>query len=348
MSVPDRVILDTTVCKLREQLKKIRDRASQISEEDTKRVLITPLLQALQWDVFDIDEVRNEFRSQPQDNPVDYALFLNRTPCLFLEAKAINHSIDERKWVSQIVGYAATAGVEWCVLTNGDEYRFYNAHAPVDADKKLFKKVAISNAEQHRETVDTLDLISRERMGDKQINTLWQAHDVDSKVKTVLNELFQGDESLIRLIAKREPSLTQRDIRSSLQRVDIKVTFPVISHPPASSTPKVESTPELQNNVESGSQESRSNKRVTMKDLLVAGFLVAPVKLEAEYKKQTITAQVESDGSISFNGTSYPSPSAAGDAVTTGACNGWTFWSYRDQNGDLKSLHELRKRLKTP
>ncbi|MBF0628752.1 MAG: restriction endonuclease, partial [Magnetococcales bacterium] len=95
MSVNHRANLDTTIRKLREQLQKIQDRASPISEEDTKRVLITPLLQALQWDVLDIDEVRNEFRSQPQDNPVDYALFLNRTPCLFLEAKAINHSLDE-------------------------------------------------------------------------------------------------------------------------------------------------------------------------------------------------------------------------------------------------------------
>ncbi|MBF0185921.1 MAG: type I restriction enzyme HsdR N-terminal domain-containing protein, partial [Magnetococcales bacterium] len=158
-----KINLDAAVRSLREQINKIQDRGAQIGEEDTKRVLITPLLQALQWNVLDLDEVRNEFRSQPQDNPVDYALFLNRTPCLLLEAKSINHSIDERKWLSQIVGYAATAGVEWCVLTNGDEYRFYNAHAPVDVEHKLFKKIAISKADQHRETVDTLDLISKEQ-----------------------------------------------------------------------------------------------------------------------------------------------------------------------------------------
>ncbi|MBF0340758.1 MAG: type I restriction enzyme HsdR N-terminal domain-containing protein [Magnetococcales bacterium] len=304
------------------------------------------MLQALQWDVLDIDEVRNEFRSQPQDNPVDYALFLNRTPCLFLEAKAVNHSLDERKWLSQIVGYAATAGVEWCVLTNGDEYRFYNAHAPVDADQKLFKKVAISNAEQHRETVDVLDLISKERMGDKQINTLWQAHHVDSRVKVVLNELFQGDDSLIRLIAKREPSLTQGDIRNSLQRADIKVTFPILFSPPSLLTPKIDQKPVWQEIDSSGSQKSLSSKRVTMKDILDAGLLAVPARLEVEYKKRTLTALVEPDGTITFDGQSYLSPSAAGDSVTQGACNGWTFWNYRDRDGRLKRLDELRKALK--
>ncbi|MBF0612028.1 MAG: type I restriction enzyme HsdR N-terminal domain-containing protein [Magnetococcales bacterium] len=335
--------LDTTVRKLREQLQKIQGRSAPISEEDTKRVLITPLLQALRWDVLDIDEVRNEFRSQPQDNPVDYALFLNRTPCLFLEAKATNHSLDERKWLSQIVGYAATAGVEWCVLTNGDEYRFYNAHAPVDADRKLFKKVAISDADQHQETVDTLELISKERMADKQINTLWQAHHVDSRVKAVLNEILQGDESLIRLIAKREPSLTQGDIRNSLQRADIKVTFP---KSPLQTTPsslaKVNQKSEQKYDVPVTPVKSPA-RRITMKDILDAGLLVAPVKLEAEHKKQTHLAQVEPDGTITFNGQSYKTLSGAGDTVVL--CNGWTFWKYRDQNGQLKNLDELRKSL---
>lgn len=345
MSKNNNINLDAAIRRLREQLQKIQDRASPISEEDTKRVLITPLLQALQWNVLDLDEVRNEFRSQPQDNPVDYALFLNRTPCLFLEAKAINHSLEERKWLSQIVGYAATAGVEWCVLTNGDEYRFYNAHAPVDVEHKLFKKISISNTEQHRETVDTLDLISKDRMGDKQINTLWQAHHVDSKVKTVLNALFQGDDSLIRLIAKREPSLSQGDIRSSLQRADVRVTFP-ITFVAAAPSPKMETRSAQERDDIPGDPADQANKRITMKDILEAGLVFAPVKLEAAYKRRTRTAQIEADGTITFDGQSYPSPSAAGAAVMQAkSCNGWVFWSYRDQNGQLKTLDVLRKAM---
>ncbi|MBF0123924.1 MAG: type I restriction enzyme HsdR N-terminal domain-containing protein [Magnetococcales bacterium] len=343
MEANHRTNLDSTIRTLREQLQKIQNRTSPISEEDTKRVLITPLLQALRWNILDIDEVRNEFRSQPQDNPVDYALFLNRAPCLFLEAKAINHSIDERKWLSQIVGYAATAGVEWCVLTNGDEYRFYNAHAPVDVGNKLFKKVTISNAAQHKDTVEVLDLISKDRMTDKQINILWQAHHVDSRVKIALNEILQGDESLIRLIAKREPSLTQGDIRSSLQRADVRVTFPMLlSQPPSPPIPQTDSKQEENINYSNNYTKS-STKRPAVKDFLDAGLIVLPAHIEAEYKKRVMTASVRQDGSILFNGSLYPTPSAAGAAaVQRQSCNGWAFWSYRDSSGQLKTLSELR------
>ena len=36
------------------------------------------------------------------------------------------------------MGYAIVAGVEWVVLTDGNEYRIYNTHAPVPVAEKLF------------------------------------------------------------------------------------------------------------------------------------------------------------------------------------------------------------------
>jgi hypothetical protein len=63
---------------------------------------------------------------------------LLREPRLFIETKALDQDLTNRKWASQIMGYAATAGVKWCVLTDGDEYRLLNAMAEVDVDEKLF------------------------------------------------------------------------------------------------------------------------------------------------------------------------------------------------------------------
>jgi hypothetical protein len=67
----------------------------RISEQDTKRILITPAVEALGWDILDSDEVRNECRHNAADNP-DYALFLNRSPVLFIEAKPLGHALDDR------------------------------------------------------------------------------------------------------------------------------------------------------------------------------------------------------------------------------------------------------------
>ena len=83
-----------------ERIARLRERSTRISEEDTKRVLITPVIEALGWAIYDTEEVRNEYRHASNDNPVDYALFLNRTPVLFVEAKALGQGLDDRKCVN--------------------------------------------------------------------------------------------------------------------------------------------------------------------------------------------------------------------------------------------------------
>jgi len=138
--------------------------------------------------------------------------------------------LSDRKWISQVLGYATVVGVEWCVLTNGDEYRLYNAHAPVDVEQKLFRVVRISDSDQEEYILETLDLLSKEKMDDNLLNVLWKAHFIDRHVSRALGELLQNDDaSLIRLIRKRTPELTPSDIRESLKRADIRIDFPVVS-----------------------------------------------------------------------------------------------------------------------
>src|SRR5215211_9246860 len=115
-----------------------------INEQNTKAALIDPVLRALGWDVEDVEEVHREYKLKTADNPVDYALLVLRTPRLFIEAKALGENLDDRRWAGQMLGYASVAGVEWVVLTDGDEYRIYNSHAAVPVDEKLFRAVRIS------------------------------------------------------------------------------------------------------------------------------------------------------------------------------------------------------------
>src|SRR5690242_16203950 len=129
--------LTLAIDEIRDRIRMTLDDGVLASEEDTKRAFITPLIEALGWDIRLLSEVRNEYRYKPQDNPADYALFLNRTPCLFVEAKALGITLDDRKWIVQAINYANAAGVDWCVLTNGDEWRIYKVHAQVEAEQKL-------------------------------------------------------------------------------------------------------------------------------------------------------------------------------------------------------------------
>jgi hypothetical protein len=72
--------LTSALPKLRKRIQKIHNRNENIGEQNTKAALIDPLLAALGWDVEDIDEVSREYRRKSQDNPVDYALFMLRSP----------------------------------------------------------------------------------------------------------------------------------------------------------------------------------------------------------------------------------------------------------------------------
>lgn len=340
--------LAATVSELGETIQRIKRRRESIGEQNTRAILIEPLLAALGWNIRDLNEVRREYRHTPQDNPVDYALFILRSPCLFVEAKDLDTDLEDRRWVSQVLGYATVVGVEWCVLTNGDEYRLYNAHAPVEVEKKLFRCVRISDTSQKAYTLSTLDLLSKANMDEKRIDALWKAHFVDGQVKRALEELFStATKNLITWIHRQHPELSRPEIRDSLQRADIQIDFPAVPPPVPPSSPRPLTPPR------------RKAGGVQVKDLIAAGLITPPLALEKTYKGHRLTATIREDGSILFDGRAYASLStAAGMARKTiiGApegrdypqTNGWTFWRFRDQEtGELLEVDVLRQRYLT-
>ncbi len=348
MSDSARHVLTDTLPKLRKRIQKIRNRKETIGEQNTKAALIDPLLSALAWDVEDIDEVSREYRRKPQDNPVDYSLFMLRSPRLFVEAKGLEKDLSDRRWISQILGYATVVGVEWCVLTNGDEYRLYNAHAPVDVEQKLFRTIRITDTTQEEYTLDTLELLSKEKMGDNLLNVLWKAHFIDRHVSMALKDLFQNDDaSLIRLIRKKVPELTPLEIRESLKRADIRIDFPRIDFPLVPTPPR---------RTEQPPQKPRKSQGIQITDLIGAGLINPPLRVEKDYLGSHLEAVIQPDGTIAFDGVSYRSPSTAAGMARKSvmktpqgegfpATNGWVFWKYYDSDtGKLEEIALLRQR----
>ena len=242
---PSLGLLTTALRQIADRIPRLRSQGTRLSEQDTKRILITPTIEALGWDILDIDEVRNEYRHNSADNPVDYALFVNRSPVLFVEAKPLGHSLDDRRWIVQTINYANAAGVDWCVLTNGAEWRIYKVHAQVEADRKLFKTVEIETSEALNDAGRVLRLLSRENMRARAIDELWQAWNVDGQVRGALENILQ-DDAFAALIRKRVPQLSISDIRKSLRRASLSVSYPDIfldiSAATTSSAPAPQST----------------------------------------------------------------------------------------------------------
>ncbi|PJB33199.1 MAG: hypothetical protein CO109_00545, partial [Deltaproteobacteria bacterium CG_4_9_14_3_um_filter_65_9] len=75
----------------------------------------------------------------------------------------------------------------------------------------------------------------------------------------------------------------------------------------------------------------------------LASLKVAPKELVATYKGTEHKATVNDDGTITINGKTFNSPSRAGKEITGREVDGWTFWSYKKEDGTFVKINELRK-----
>ena len=109
-----------------EKAQEIRDEAPQMGETNTKEMLVRRFIRVLGWE-FHPSEVKLEYpvRMASTRTKVDYALMLEDTPVVFVEAKGLDTDLtdDHRE---QITSYMHNEeGVDWGLLTNGAEYEFF-------------------------------------------------------------------------------------------------------------------------------------------------------------------------------------------------------------------------------
>lgn len=342
--------LTKTLRQVSERIEKYRG-SRAINEENTKATLIDPVLRALGWDTTDLEEVQHEYRRNPRDKPVDYALLILRSPRLFVEAKALGQSLDDHRWANQIMGYAGVAGVKWVALTNGEEYRIFNSHAAVPIEEKLLLSVKVT--ESKPDAAETLMHLSRDRMRDDVLGAIWNAHHVDTQLGRTIETLFgpDPDRAFVRLLKKRLDKLTPGEIRASLTRARISLDFPMATESlkPAATEP-ASPKPERK-----AGDSAKTASSISLPALIELGVINPPLTIEKVYKSVRFTAQVDADGQIMLDGKTYDSLSTAGGVARATvispppgrkmpSTNGWTWWKFRDEQGQLVPLDVLRKR----
>jgi hypothetical protein len=248
------------------------------------------------------------------------------------------------------------AGVEWCVLTDGDSYRFYNATAAVDADEKLFCQVRLSEGAVAAAAA-SLALISHDNMRGNILDALWAAHYVDRRVKETVRTLFAtADKALVRMIRRKTAKLTPKEILDSIRRLDVRIES--MAPPPTVAGGATEARtnpgagkPPWTATKGRASGKAKVTKRgfgVSLADVVKAGVLSPPLPLFRRYRKVELSATLQPDGSVEFGGAVYRSCSTAAEvarSTVTGRkmnTNGWTFWQYRDGDAKLRELSAAR------
>jgi predicted transport protein len=208
---------------LRVQLE--RHRGKGMKEYPTRTIFIDPLLQALNWDVRDPDEVELEYPTV-DGKSVDYAMKINRKVVLLVEAKQLEDPLDDVKSITQVVGYAANDGIEWCVLTNGIRYKVYRASERASAPEKLLFEVSIEPRESGGLSVEQiaaqLHRLSKESLAEGVLDRLGTEIFTTGKVRKALDRLFtQPPGNFVRLVRKtiNDDSVTPSQIQQALGRI---------------------------------------------------------------------------------------------------------------------------------
>jgi predicted transport protein len=186
------------------RLKLDRHRKEGLKEYPTRTIFIDPLLQALGWDVRDPHEVELEYPTI-DGKSVDYAPKINRKSVLFIEAKPLNDPLTDIKSITQVVGYAANAGVEWCILTNGVTYKVYRSTEKAEAPDKLLFELSLDPKEtlgmSIEQVAEQFARFSRDAMAKGILDEIGEQVFTVGKIRKAMDKLFmEPPNTLVRLI----------------------------------------------------------------------------------------------------------------------------------------------------
>lgn len=114
--------------KIRVLSERIRTHSSaMLTEEAVKTAVVLPFLTALEYDVFNPDEVIPEFCADAvgkKGEKVDYAIRLDGEIRILVECKPITTKL-EKAHLAQLYRYFSVTNAKFAVLTNGRSFEFY-------------------------------------------------------------------------------------------------------------------------------------------------------------------------------------------------------------------------------
>lgn len=93
-------------------------------EMQAKRAIIEPIFDCLDWETSEPDEVFLEYPTHSGER-VDYAFLKGSDPLVLIEAKRPGESLDNPRYIEQILKYAFQKGVPLAILSNAIEWSFY-------------------------------------------------------------------------------------------------------------------------------------------------------------------------------------------------------------------------------
>ncbi len=206
-----------------------------LEESGIKQTIILPIMKALGWNFYDIDEVQPEYKVK--EGAVDYALKHNGQIKVFIEAKRGNENL--KKDEEQLLKYAFNAGVKLAVLTNGIEWWFYLPSEEGEWEERKFYSLDLYGQEIDEIISKFKEFLLKDYViSDQAYLNAKNLYDLKRR-KRIINDTLKkawdeiisdSDERLIKLLAERTKDLCgyqpdNEDVKEFLREFVDKYSF---------------------------------------------------------------------------------------------------------------------------
>ncbi len=180
-------------------IQRIEDFKDKLKDEsNTRGSIIDPILQRLDWDLYDIEEVIREKKTS-SGGKVDYELRTNGKK-IYVEAKALNYDLQKKDQI-QTTKYAYEDEVSYCVLTNGNYFQIFDTFQKVFEDRLILEFSLTDKELSIEDKVEYLNFISKNSVKLGKLTELNEYLSLKQKVREAIDYLLLNpNESFIELI----------------------------------------------------------------------------------------------------------------------------------------------------
>jgi hypothetical protein len=202
---------------LKDYHKKYLKRINSELDESATRIMINSLLTDV-LGFIPIEEVKTEYMIR--GTYADYVVQVKNTRHFLVEVKALGFDLSERH-LRQAIGYGASEGIEWALLTNGRQIDFYRIifEKPIQ-ERKVFS-IDLSDIKNLKTACEMIQYMHKLSVQNNGLDLLW-AKCVALHPKTVAGLLKNKPivSFLKRTLKKRyKHKFTDEEISNSIDRI---------------------------------------------------------------------------------------------------------------------------------
>ena len=330
------------------------------TEEATKHSLVMPFMEMMGYNIYDPTEVVPEFTvdfGNKKGEKVDYALVINGTPVILIEAKkyGTNLRVEDE---SQLFRYFQATSARFGILTDGIDYRFYSdldeagkmdQRAFFEFNMLDFKDDQVGQLKQfHRETFDTtkaLEVARELKYTNEVIRVLTEEmrNSSDDFVRFILTRIEYPGLKTKRLIDQFTSLVQQAFAQFVKDLIDTRLKSALDRGEEREDEPAEDDTDERSDDVEYplhlflNSKGVRARARYDGKDNFVVLSGSQVVKDETRHLSEKIAAMRKAlldDGTLADHGVTYEmttdqtfkTPSGAGSFILANSVSGPRVW----------------------